>query len=261
MFRHLYIRARRIWRLLRVLVITLACTSYLSLTVRFRPEAERAAYRARRQQVGQRLLCRAMGLRVSMRGAPPPDRPMLFVCNHLSAFDPLILGSQIPVAFAGKAELRNWPLIGWVCYTHGMIFVDRTRRTSTTTFVEQVQEKLRAGVSVLVFPEGTTGWGDVVQPFKTGAFEAVAGREDGAVLPIFLDVLAVEGRPAEDGRRIISHNDQSFVEHTGHILGLKHVDVQVCIGEPVAANGHNRKKLAQLTHDAVSALSQRLVQH
>ena len=248
---------RRYWRLIKMIAIATAHTAYASLRIRFRPEAERPALRAHHQQVGARLLCRAAGFRVSLCGTPPVDKPMLYVCNHLSGFDPILLGSQVPVAFAGKAELKTWPMFGWVCRTHGMLFVDRTRRTSTATFVKQVQEKLKAGVSVLVFPEGTTGWGDVVQPFKTGAFEAVAGREDGVVLPLFLDVTAVEGEPTEQGRgrREISHNNHGFVEHCLHLFGLKNVDMQVRVGEPVLAGNCNRKELARLTHQAVSALA------
>ena len=247
---------RRLWRSIRVFAITLQCTIYTSVAVRFKPVAERPAFRARRQQIGSRRLCRAMGFRVQLRGAPPAGRPMLYVSNHLSAFDPLILGGQMPVAFAGKAELRAWPLIGWVCATHGMIFVDRDRRTSTTSFVEQVQAKLQAGVSVLVFPEGTTGLGETVKPFKTGAFEAVARRADGAVLPLFIDVPAVEGVPVQDGRRVISHTDEPFIDHTLRLFSIRNIDIVVTVGEPVAATRYDRKQLARMTHEAVEALAQ-----
>ena len=247
---------RGYWRLLKLLVLAVGCTAYASVLVRLRPKAERPALRAYRQKVGTGLLCRAMKYRVSMQGTLPINTPMLYVCNHLSAFDPLLLGSQMPVAFAGKAEIKTWPLLGWVCHTHGMLFVDRDRRSSTISFVEQVEEKLRAGVSVVVFPEGTTGWGDIVQGFKTGAFEAIAEREEGAALPLFLDVTAVEGQPMEggEGRRMISHNGHVFVEHCKNLLSKKHVDVLVRVGEPVPAVGRNRKVLARLTHHAVSTL-------
>ena len=247
---------RGYWRLIKVMAIATAYTAYAGLLIRFRPEAERPALRAHHQQVGSRMLCRAARMRVSVQGQPPEGRPMLYVCNHRSGLDPILLGSQMPVAFAGKAELRTWPVFGWICRTHGMLFVDRDRRTSTATFVKQVQEKLKAGVSVLVFPEGTTGWGDIVQPFKTGSFEAVAGREDGAVLPLFLDVASVEEVPVEPerGRRVFSHNNEGFIDHCLRLFSLKSADLQVYIGEPMPAQGRNRKELARLTHQAVTTL-------
>ena len=253
---------RRIWRLLRVIGIAVVYTSWVDLAMRFRPKAEHPALRAQRQQVGCTMLCRAMGVRVRLKGEPPPGKPMLFVCNHLGVLDPLILGSQMPLAFAGKAEIKTWLLIGWVCRIFGMLFVDRDRRTRTGTFVEQVRGKLRAGVSVLVFPEGTTGRGDTVMPFKTGAFQAVAEQDGEAVLPVFLDVSAVEGEPAEQGRRYeVSHNDQTFARHCWHLFGLKHIDITVQVGTPIAAAGRDRKVLASLAHQAVCDLAERPLVH
>ncbi len=245
---------RRIWRLFRVFITTLVYTAYVSLVMRFRPVAERPLLRARHQQVGAGLLLRAMGVRASMRGTPPVGKPMLCVSNHMGVLDPLVLGSQIPISIVGKAELSRWPFIGWVCRTYGLLFVDRARRTSTHSFVTEVKKKLREGVSVLVFPEGGTGWGDEVLPFKTGVFQAVAGGDE-AVLPLYLDVLAVNGEPTDGGPiPDISHNDKNFVEHCWHLLGLKRVDVVVCVGEPVAAAGRNRKELARMAHGVVLEL-------
>ena len=179
---------------------------------------------------------------------------MLCVSNHMGVLDPLVLGSQMPMCIVGKAELGSWPFIGWVCRTYGLLFVDRERRTSTQNFVEEVQGRLKDGVSVLVFPEGTTNWGNEVLPFKTGVFQAVAGGDE-AVLPLYLDVLAVNGEPTRDGLiPDISHNDKSFVEHCWHVLGLKRIDMEVWVGEPVAAAGRSRKELARLAHQDVSRL-------
>lgn len=248
---------RRVFRLLVITISVTVFTVYVSLIVRFRPAAVRPALRARYQQIGARMVCRMMGVRVSMRGGALPEKPVLVICNHVSAFDPLMLGSQMSLAFAGKVEIGSWPVIGWVCRTFGMLFVNRSRRTTTGSFVEQVQEKLRAGVSILVFPEGTTGWGDTVQPFKTGAFEAVADSDEDMVLPLFLHVVAVEGEPAGKGRRReISHNGQSFSQHTWHVLGLKRIDIQIEVGTPLPTNGRDRKMLAQLAYRAVSGLAE-----
>ncbi len=245
---------RRTWRLFRVFVTTLVYTVYVSLVLRFRPEEERPALRARFQQVGAGILCRAMGVRASMRGTPPAGKSMLCVSNHMGVLDPLVLGSQMPLTIVGKAELSRWPFIGWVCRTYGLLFVDRERRSSTHHFVKEVREKLREGVSVLVFPEGETDWGNEVLPFKTGVFQAVAGGDE-AVLPLYLDVLAVNGEPTDGGPiPDLSHNDKDFVEHCWHVLGLKRVDVEVCVGEPVAAAGRTRKELACLAHGVVSEL-------
>lgn len=245
---------RRTWKLFRVFVTTVVYTIYASLVLRFRSAEERPALRARFQKYGAGLLCRAMGVRASMRGTMPEGRAMLCVSNHLGVLDSLVLASQMPISIVGKAELSSWPLIGWVCRTYGLLFVDRQRRTSTRVFVDEVQERLHEGVSVLVYPEGRTGWGDTVLPFKTGVFQAVAGADE-AVLPLYLDVKAVNGKPTDGGPiPDVSHNEKNFVQHCWHLLSLRRVDVEVCVGEPIAAAGRHRKELAREVHAVVRKL-------
>ncbi len=243
---------RRIWRAVRILVALVVHPAYTALAARRLPPAERSAFRARRQQIGMAVLCRTLGIRVTMTGTPPAHRPMLYVCNHLGLLDTLVLASQMPVSFAAKAEIRAWPLLGWVCSTMGVLFVERERPTQTSRFVRDVQQKLGEGVPVLVFPEGTTGPGDALLPFKTGAFESVAGQEQGAVLPLHLAARAIEGDPAR--RDEVVWGTQGFLEHGWHVVGLRRVDMHVRVGEPVATAGHDRKQLARLTQQAVGQL-------
>ncbi|MDX1548445.1 MAG: lysophospholipid acyltransferase family protein [Rhodothermales bacterium] len=245
---------RRYWRAVRVVWILISHTAVTSLGVRFRPQEGRAAYRARRQQRGVRRVCRALGVRVAREGTPP-QAPMLAVCNHLGVLDPIVLASQVPIAFAGKAELRRWPLVGWVCRTHGMLFVHRTRVTQTETFVAQVRRKLEAGVTVLVFPEGTTSRGVSVRRFKTGAFEAVAGMDGGAVLPLALAVEAVEGDPSRREEATWADNGQTFVEHALSLAALRRLDFRVRVGAPIPTAGRDRKVLAREAHAAVCTLA------
>lgn len=248
---------RRTWRLVRLFATMLGRTVWMSLDARRRPPEMRAAYRARKQQAGTQRLCRILGLRVDLAGEVP-EGGMLAVCNHLGVLDPLVLASVMPVSFAGKAELRRWPFIGWVCRTFGLIFVERERPTQTSAFVQQVHAKLRQGVRVLVFPEGTTSRGDTVRTFKTGAFEAVAGLENAAVLPLFLEVVSVNGLPADDAHReevAWADGTETFVEHAWHLLGLRNVHYRVHVGEPIATAERDRKTLAREAHTRVCSLS------
>ncbi|HMB93418.1 MAG TPA: lysophospholipid acyltransferase family protein [Rhodothermales bacterium] len=242
---------RRIWRLGRLVWSLATHTAYLSVAARWRPPVERVAYRAYRQQVGCALICRILNVRVTLRGAPIPTQPMLYVCNHLGVLDPFILASQTPVAFAAKSEIRSWPFLGWVCREMGLLFVERERPTKTSAFVRQLEDKLAHGVSVVVYPEGTTSRGDIVRPFKTGAFEAVAGDADGAILPFYLQIRAVNGDPARREEATWADDTQAFVEHGWHLCGLKSIEVDLVVGEPIPTAGHDRKELAKRTHKAV----------
>ena len=250
---------RRIWRLIRLVGVTLLRTLWLRVAAWRRAPEERAALRAAHQQAGTRRLCRIMNVQVEVQGKLPARLKGLVVCNHLGILDPLVLSSCMPLAFAGKAGLRDWPLIGWVCRTFGVVFVDRGRRTATSAFVQQVRDKLAHGVGVLVFPEGTTSKGDRVRPFKTGAFEAVAGLDEGTVLPLYLKVVTVEGRPADAARRErVTWADPapSFPAHLWALLGVRSVRFQVCVGTPIPTAGRDRKELARLAHARVRALGE-----
>ncbi len=110
-----------------------------------------------------RWACRCLGLDIHQHGSPS-DSTVLFVSNHISWSDIPILGSLAQVRFLSKAEVGQWPLIGWLARQAGTLFIKRgggqARRVRN-----QIMENLGAGESVLVFPEGTTGAGLTVLPF------------------------------------------------------------------------------------------------
>jgi 1-acyl-sn-glycerol-3-phosphate acyltransferase len=64
-----------------------------------------------------------MGLRVETRGEISTTRPTLFVCNHVSYLDIEVLGSLIKGSFVAKAEVRNWPMFGWLARLQRSVFV------------------------------------------------------------------------------------------------------------------------------------------
>lgn len=232
-------------------------TSYLASRATAMPEDQSYRFRAHRQRVGCQLLCRILGVHVQIRGRLPERKGMLVVSNHFGVLDPLILASVIPVSFVGKAELKDWPFIGWVAITHGLLLVDRQRRTTVAQFARQVKERLDSGVHVLVFPEGTTSPDDELLPFKTGAFEAVADRQDAYVLPVHLAVDTIEGEPAvgEVRKRVVwSNPDLPFLEHAREVAGIRSMKFTVSIGDPIATDGRDRKALAQVAQEAVQGL-------
>lgn len=248
---------RRGGRMARFVVATLVYTLHLWATVRFVPAVQRPAYRAYRQMRGCQHFCRILKLRVTTRGTLPEGGAVLAVSNHLGVLDPWVLASRLPVAFAAKAEMARWPVAGWVCRTVGILFVDRARRMQTTTFVEQVQARMHEGVRVLVFPEGTTSTGPGVLPFKTGAFEAVAGMPDGLVLPLYLHPISVNGQPVTEALRPLvtwATSTQTMLQNYWQVFGLDEIEMEVHIGTPVPTAAHDRKALARLAQSAIEAL-------
>jgi lyso-ornithine lipid O-acyltransferase len=250
-------------KLLLFVLVSIVYTAYSSLAARFVSKQDRPHFRAERQRRGSNMLLRILNLRVRVVGSPPDRAPTLIVCNHLGIFDPFILASGLPVALVAKAEVSRWPIAGWVARVMGVIFVDRVRTKKTIGFAQQVRERIDAGVPVLVFPEGTTTRGDRLLPFKTGAFAALSGSGQEMVLPMYLEVEAVEGRSATDPvvreRATWSETGESFFQRFWRQLALRSMDFVVHIGEPVAAGGRSRKEMAVLMHERVRALGEHVL--
>jgi len=222
-----------------------------------RSSAELARYRAKRQQGGCRLFCKVTGFHVTVDGERPPEGPMLYVSNHITAIDPILAGTQLEVAFAGKIEITGWPILGWIARSHGIIGVERSRRSRTRGLVEAIRSRLNHGVPVMVFPEGGIDWGETLLPFKTGTFEAVVGEESARIQPVFVDVVALDGKPKKgsEGRYAVSHRHHEVLfVHLAHILGYRSIGVEVRFGSPIPVGSLTRKGLADKARDAVLAL-------
>lgn len=245
------------WRLLRVFGVTLAHSLHLLATIGRRPTAERNRYRAHKQQAGCRAICRILGIEVRVEGQAPDRRGMLAVCNHLGLLDTVVLASVLPVAFVSKAEVRNWPFVGWVTRLVGALYVDRERPMQAGELVDHIRDRLADGVSVLVFPEGTTSDGRGVRPFKTGAFAAIASQPDTFVLPLCLRGEAVDEATAPDEvRRVLTWSPGTTMSaHARQLLRCTRIVITLAVGTPIAAEGADRKTLARLSQEAVEVLA------
>ncbi len=248
---------RRIWRLFRFFAIMVGHSVRLRIALRKVDPEEWPLFKANRQRICNGRLCDLLGVKVRIVGEIPRDGAMLAISNHLGLMDPFILSSQMPVAFAAKAEIAGWPVIGWICKLVGVIFVERDRRMQTGIFVEQVQERIREGIRVLVFPEGTTSDGKGLLPFKTGAFAAVANMEGGAILPFYMKGLTASGAPApvQLQEAFSWAQGEPMTSHAWDILGLEKMIFEIHVGEPIATSGRDRKELARLSYEAITNLA------
>ncbi len=80
----------------------------------------------------------------------------LTVSNHLTYLDILVYGAARPFLFVAKSEVRRWPLLGTLASLGGTIFVDRGRSLQVAQASRQIEQGLRDGIPVLLFPEGTS---------------------------------------------------------------------------------------------------------
>ncbi len=117
----------------------------------------------------QRLL-RILNLRTEVHGEPPAP-PALVVANHVSWLDITVLGCLLPTVFLSKAEVRRWPLIGWLAMHAGTLFI-RRGSGQAAQIRAAIAEYLRHGGMLTLFPEGTTSDGRSAGPFFSRLFAA-----------------------------------------------------------------------------------------
>ena len=205
-----------------------------------------------------RQCCRILGIKVKRLGEPVAARPVLFAANHTGYLDIAVLGSLIPGSFVAKAEVAHWPLFGWLAKLQRCVFVDRQVR-STAQQRDAIAERLAASDALILFPEGTSGDGNFVLPFKSALFSTVFNRESDtpiAVQPVSVAYTRLDGLPIGRPLRpfFAWYGDMTMPRHLWHVLGLGVIEVVVEFHPPATVSDFaSRKELSQFCYDRISA--------
>lgn len=201
-----------------------------------------------------RWAAKLLRLRFTVEGAAPAPGPVLFVANHISWADILILGGVLRGSFVAKSEVRSWPLIGWLSVRHGTVFVER-RRGTIARQRDDLAARLAGGGSVILFAEGVSADGSIVLPFKPALF--AAAMETGApVQPVTLAYDRVGGEPVTDANRlrIAWVGEARLMPHLWWVLTRGGADARVVL-HPVVhpPDFGSRAELARHSRDVVAS--------
>lgn len=213
-----------------------------------------------------RFTCALMGLRLTVRGEISDYRPLLIAANHTSWLDIPVLSSLAPLSFIAKSEVRTWPLVGWLARLQRTVFVDRTRRSKIQQTTGEMASRLTSGDAIVLFPEGTSGDGSRIQPFRTALFAAAIPELSDEVhpeappvqvQPVAIAYVAINGLPMGRQHRPLAawYGDMKLLPHLWRLLQFGPVDVVIAIGDVLPSDvSHDRKKLAAAAQDAVTEL-------
>lgn len=189
------------------------------------------------------------GSRTEVAGAPPPA-PFLLVANHLSWIDvPLLLGAA-GGTFVAKREIASWPVVGHLCRLIGVVFIDRASRRDVRRVADRVAAGLAAGKGVVVFPEGTTGDGRELLPFRSSLLEVAAARR----LPVHWATLAyaTDGDLPAASEVVCWTGGAPLLPHALRLLAMPGFRTRVAFGAEPLADG-DRKRLTERLRDAMAA--------
>lgn len=241
---------RRLYRLfLMLLLAVFGIATELLVFPLISPQRRRAIIRQ-----WSRALLAACGLRLSVHeeGATSlaelaPGR--MLIANHISWLDIFAINAVATSAFVAKAELRRWPVAGWLAALAGTVFIERARRHAVHQAIEQLRRRIRERFPVAVFPEATTSAGLTLLPFYGNLLEA-AIAEDAEIIPLALRYRNGEGALAAEAAYI---GDTTFVESLWMVLGAQGLVAEVHVLRAVATSGRNRHELARELRSLVGA--------
>jgi 1-acyl-sn-glycerol-3-phosphate acyltransferase len=182
-----------------------------------------------------------------MAGAPALSHAMI-VANHVSWLDIFVINTLHPCRFVAKAEIRDWPLLGWLVDKAGTVFIARGNRRDLRHIFKGLVDSLHLGERVAFFPEGTTAIQGQVLPFHANLFEAAIDAKV-AVQPYALRYVDAAGahHPSVD-----YVGDKTFVQSMLAVLSGTPVRAQLTCLTPQQALGAHRRQLAQACQQAVA---------
>ncbi|WP_252511263.1 lysophospholipid acyltransferase family protein [Phreatobacter aquaticus] len=209
-----------------------------------------------------RVVLKAFGARVTLRGEPTEHRPVLYVPNHVSWMDIMVLGAFAPVSFVAKSEIADWPVFGYLAKLQRSIFVDREKRHTTSKTADEMIQRMREGEPVVLFAEGTSSDGNRVMRFRPaliGAAESLARATGDTVWiqPIALAYRRINGLPSgrQHRPRLSWIGDIEMVPHAWALLKDGSVDVDLIFGNPIPFDpSADRKAIASFLERRVRTL-------
>lgn len=228
--------------LLHLVIGLLTCAIVFPLT--------NAAGRQRRIRLWSIQLLAICRVRVKLsnpQGETMPPRALI-VANHVSWLDIFVINSIQTCSFVGKSDIRDWPLIGWLCEKGGTIFIARGRQRDVRRIFQGLVTSIQAGERVAFFPEGTTAAQGTVLPFHANLFEAALDAK-APVQPYALQYLNEQGalHPAAD-----FIGDMTFAQSMIAILKAPPMNAELIQLAPIDTTGSHRRELAAVTRTRIA---------
>jgi 1-acyl-sn-glycerol-3-phosphate acyltransferase len=205
-------------------------------------------------KIWHKMILKALGMRVHVKGTLSSERPLLVAANHISWTDIMVLGSMVDVKFIARADMAGWPLIGMLSKLQRTVFIERERKRSSGDQASEIADRMAKGDAMVLFAEGSTGDGNVILPFKSTLFGAASmAISEGTAQTVFIQPVAIvytrlHGVPLGRRHRPIAAwiGDEDLMPHLKVLMAEGAVDVEVHFGDPVAfSKGSNRKETAK----------------
>ncbi|NMG46042.1 1-acyl-sn-glycerol-3-phosphate acyltransferase [Aromatoleum toluvorans] len=202
------------------------------------PLTPRATHRRLCRHWSQGLLA-LLGIDLQTTGAPV-EPGCLLVANHISWLDIFVINAIAPSAFISKAEVRTWPLIGWLAAKNETVFLRRGSRGHAKIINAEIGALLDAGRNVALFPEGTTTDGSHVLHFHAALLQP-AIESGHAIQPMAISYTDTKGLHT---RAAAYDGDVSLGQCIASIVAEPRIVARIDTAPPLGTEGIHRRDLA-----------------
>jgi 1-acyl-sn-glycerol-3-phosphate acyltransferase len=191
-----------------------------------------------------RRILNALGAKVHIEG-DISSRAGMWVSNHVSWLDIVVLGAYAPIHFVSKSEVARWPVVGFLARQAGTLFMRRGAYESEQIKL-QMQARIQEGHGVLFFPEGTTGPGHFLRRFHPRLFAAAIELQQ-PVIPV---AIRYEHEP-QPHPVIFYREGQTLLHNLWAVLAEPHLHICLMTTQPIEAAEFARRELAELSRDII----------
>ncbi|ETZ47325.1 acyltransferase family protein [Mycobacterium sp. MAC_080597_8934] len=232
--------------------------------------------RTRVQRIYCRLVLRCFGVRITVSGNPIRNlRGVLVVSPHTSWLDVFAIGAVLPGSFVARADMFSGPATGVVARILKIIPIERSSLRRLPGVVDAVAHRLRAGQTVVAFPEGTTWCGRDGDDAGRGAAGGGGGPSHtgrGAFYPAMFQAAIDAGRPVQPLRLTYQHvdgststapafvGDETLLGSIRRLLTVRRTLARVQV-ESLQLPGTDRRALAGRCQSAVGVAAARRAGH
>ncbi|MDO4936800.1 MAG: lysophospholipid acyltransferase family protein [Sutterellaceae bacterium] len=241
-------------RFLAVFIYTICCLVIIAFVFPFQGPESRG--RVIRRWAGR--LLRWLGVKVRVNGQldekaahdtgiTPGKTGRLILSNHISFLDIFALDSVLPSGFVAKAEIAKWPVFGVIAKHVGTIFIERGNKRALIGIGQGMQQALKDGKNLLMFPEGTTSDGTKLLKLHANLMEA-AVRTQADVVPVVLQYKS----GGEIAVKAAYVGDTGLFECLWHVVTLPDLTVEITILAP--RKGDDRHALCRTVSADMAAV-------
>jgi 1-acyl-sn-glycerol-3-phosphate acyltransferase len=172
----------------------------------------------------------------------------MFVQNHISWLDTLVMSSQYCTNYVGKVEMLKWRLLRNIIKSGGTVFIDRKNKRELVLANKKIAAVLTSGWAMGLFPEGTTSDGTTVLPFHASIFESAIIAQS-KVVPVIIRYRKADGSISKE----VTFAKKRWMESVWSTLALRGLVIKVDILPAVNAGDFaNREELSHYMYQQVS---------